>query len=172
MPPRATPRIVVDTNIFVPAIVGATAQPPGTSASAGLVRAWRGGLCTLVVSAPLLAEYLDVMQRPQFGVRPARARQLCAAVARAALVVEPDLGRVLLRKDPDDNMVLLTAVAGRADLLVTDNIADFAEIATLPGGTASLRYRGVRVVGLNACLDTIRATHEDADRIMQRRAKW
>ncbi|MEJ7811327.1 MAG: putative toxin-antitoxin system toxin component, PIN family [Gemmatimonadaceae bacterium] len=172
MPPRPKPRIVADTNIFVPAMVGATAQPPGMSASAGLIRGWRAGLCTLVVSAPLLAEYVDVMRRPQFGLAPARAQRLCAVVAKAALEVEPDLGRSLLRRDPDDNMVLLTAVAGRADLLVTDNTTDFAEVATLSGASPGPRYRGVRVVGLGACLDAIRAEHAGADRIMRRRTRW
>lgn len=54
----------------------------------------------------------------------------------------------------------------------SDNRRHFAEIATLCGGTADLRYRGVRVVGLSECLDQIRATHVDAERIMRQRRRW
>ena len=69
-------------------------------------------------------------------------------------------------------MVLKTVLAGKAELLVTDNQNDFKEIATLRSGTADLRYRGVRIVGLSDCLSAIRATHADADRITHRIRRW
>ena len=169
-PPK--PRLVIDTNILVPAVLGATASPPRASASAGLLRAWRAGFCSVVVSEDLLAEYLHVLQRPAFGVSRQRALRLCAQVAARAIVVVPQPGRQLLSRDPDDDMVLKTALAGKADLLVTDNRRHFAEIATLRGGTADLCYRGVRVVGLSHCLDAIRAMHANAEPILRRARRW
>lgn len=56
------PRIVVDTNIFAPAIRATHKVPPIRTAGAGLLEAWRRRWCTLVVSPELLAEYLDVLQ--------------------------------------------------------------------------------------------------------------
>lgn len=142
MTSQPSPRLVIDTNIFVPGLVGATATPPKRSASAGLLRAWRADFCSVIVSEELLAEYLDVLQRPAFGVARKRAFRLCEQIAARAIVVTPPVGHPLLEADPDDDMVLKAALAGKADLLVTDNKGDFAEIATLPGGTPDLRYRG------------------------------
>ena len=69
-------------------------------------------------------------------------------------------------------MVLKTAIAGKAELLVTNNGDAFREIAALRGGTADLCYRGVRVVGLATCLAAIRAEHADAEHMMRARRRW
>lgn len=173
MTAQPRPRLVVDTNVLVPAVIGASASPPGGSAGAGLIRARRGGLCALVVSDDLVAEYEEVLQRRPFGLSPRAARALCARIRERAICVTPARGRPLLTADPDDDMVLKTAVAGKADLfLVTDNRRDFLEIAGLRGGTPDLRYRGVAVVGLSACLDAIRARHADATKVMRSRRRW
>lgn len=168
----ARPRIVLDTNLLVPGVVGATAVPPGPSASASLIRAWTAGYCTLVVSDPLLDEYEDVMQRQPFGIAARAAAMFREVIANRAVVVKVRESRSLLTRDPDDDVVLKTALAGKAEMLVTNNVDDFREIAALPGGTAGLCYRGVRVVGLPACLAAIRATHADAERAMRRRRRW
>jgi putative PIN family toxin of toxin-antitoxin system len=166
------PRIVVDTNIFVPGLIGAIAVPPGKSASAGLLRAWRGDRCTVVLSEPLLDEYWRVMQRTPFSIPSHKAKRLRDAIRSRALMVAPDPRRVILRRDPDDNIVLLTAIAGRAEFLVTDNTADFQEVNVLGHEHGVLRYHGVRIIGLSECLDMIRALHADADQMMRRRSPW
>lgn len=166
------PRLVVDTNILVPALVSASTQPPGATASAGLIRGWRAGLCSLVTSDALLAECEEVLQRPGFGLSRQQARRLCNALAERAILVTPRAGRLLLTRDPDDDIVLKTAIAGKAHLLVTDNLKHFAEIATLRGGSADLRYRGVKVVRLGECLDVIRTQHAGADHLMRRPRRW
>ena len=99
----ASARVVIDTNIFVPGVVGAIANPPKLSASAELLRAWRGGLCTVIVSDELLAEYLDVLQRPPFSLQRKRAQRIWQAVAGRAVVVSPPLGAPLLTADPNDD---------------------------------------------------------------------
>ena len=163
---------MLDTNLLVPGVVGATAVPPGPSASASLIRAWAAGYCTLVVSDRLLDEYEDVMQRQPFGIAARAAAMFRQVITNRALVVKVRKSRSVLTRDPDDDMVLKTAIAGKADMLVTNNVDDFREIAALPGGTADLCYRGVRVVGLAACLAAIRATHADAERAMRRPRRW
>jgi putative PIN family toxin of toxin-antitoxin system len=172
MSSQPPPRVVIDTNIFIPGVVGASATPPKLTASAGLLRAWRAGFCSVIVSEALHDEYMEVLQRPAFGVGKRRAMRLRARISDRAINVKLPVNRPLLTVDPDDDMVLKTAIAGKAELLVTDNASDFAEIAALRGGTADLRYRGVRVVGLSPCLDTIRALHPNADRIMRRSRRW
>lgn len=170
--PAPRPRIVLDTNLLVPGVVGATNIPPGPSASATLIRLWAAGYCTLVVSEPLLDEYEDVMQRPPFHIGRRVARKVRLVIARQAIVVAVRPSRPLLTRDPDDDLVLKTAIAGKAELLGTNNTDDFREIAALLGGTPDLRYRGTRVVGIGGCLSAIRAEHADATRAMRRRRRW
>ena len=171
-PASQPPRLVIDTNILVPAVVGAAADPPAPTASASLLRAWHAGFCSVVVSAVLLDEYEDVLQRPPFGVPDAAAARYCRAIGRRAVRVAPLRSKALLTRDPDDDLVFRTALAGRADLLVTHNLRDFAEVAALPGGTPDLRYRGLRVVGLGDALAAIRAHDPRAETAMRRPRRW
>ena len=163
------PRIVVDTNIFAPAIRATHKVPPVRTAGAGLLEAWRRRWCTLVVSPELLAEYLDVLQRDEFRLSYKEADRVCRGIARTAVVVSPPASQPLLTLDPGDDIVLKTAIEGGADFLVTDNTRHFAEIAKLKGGSPGLRYRGVTVVGLSRVLDAIRATHAQARTTLPRR---
>lgn len=169
MASRPAPRIVVDTNIMVPALVALAARPRHDTAGAALLWYWRKRYCTFVVSAPLLQEYEDVLQRPAFGMRPAEASQVCTRIAHAAPVVSVPSSKPLRTVDPGDDMVLKTAIAGRAELLLTNNGRHFAEVATLPGGTVDLQYRGVRVVGLTDAMRAIHMTHPASRSAYQRR---
>ena len=85
-----------DTNLLVPGLVGATAVPPGPSASASLIRAWAAGYCTLVVSDRLLDEYEDVMQRQPFGIAARAAAMFRQVITNRALVVKVRKSRSVL----------------------------------------------------------------------------
>lgn len=147
---------------MVPALVAAAARPERCTAGASLLWCWRHGYCTLVVSDELLSEYEDVLQRAPFSVTLQSAKALRSQFTRLAHVVSPAVGRPLLTVDPGDDMVLKAAIAGKADLLVTNNRRDFEEVATLDGGTADLKYRGVHVVNLTDALRAIYAQHPSA----------
>ena len=168
-------RVVVDTNVFVPAAIAATAAPPRSTAGAGLLRAWRAGFCSLIVSDELLAEYREILQRAPFNITSGSATLLIGQVRKLAIVVSPKATKAILKRDPDDDMVLKTALAGKAHFLVTDNRRDFEELVPpqrkLAKG-AQLAYRGVRVVGLSDCLDAIRAAHPDAGQVMGKKSRW
>ena len=98
-----------------------------------LILAEAGRIVPLATPA-LFLEYEDVLKRPE--QREASGLSLAevdtALVALAALV-EPVEVRFAWRPqltDPDDEMVLEAAVNGRADALVTHNLADFAQAAS------------------------------------------
>jgi predicted nucleic acid-binding protein len=88
---------------------------------------------TLIASVPLMFEYQAVMTRPEHleasGLSVLDIEVLLDAVAavaeptRLAFIWRPAL------RDPDDDMVLETAVNGMADAVVTFNIRDFGTIA-------------------------------------------
>jgi putative PIN family toxin of toxin-antitoxin system len=106
-------------------------------ASRQLLMAAFDGTIIMVVSVPLMLEYEAVLTRPEQLLEVGLAREEMSSVLDAlAAVVEPvDLWfhwRPRL-KDPADEMVLETAVNGRADRLVTFNQRHFAEAAAALG---------------------------------------
>ena len=83
----------------------------------------RSGELTLVISPALLAELADVISRPKFDsilVRSntSRSRTLDELRRLAEVVEVPPLPQPVCR-DPDDDEVLATAIAGQVDLIVS-----------------------------------------------------
>ncbi len=141
-------RAVVDTNVWISAVL----NPQGPPAS--IRAALREALFTLVTSEPLLAELGEVLSRPRFasryGVTPDDIAELVALLRERAEVV-PVTGTVHLCRDPDDDVVIETALAGRADALVTrdDDLKAVAELESI------LRDRGVVVLTVRRFLTAL-----------------
>jgi putative PIN family toxin of toxin-antitoxin system len=120
-------RVVLDTNILV------AASRSRLGASFALLQALRNGRYKALVSVPLMLEYEAVLQRPEHLAASGRSVTMTAAFLDAlCLCVEPVHLHYLWRpqlRDPADEMVLETALNGRADALVTLNVGDFAAAA-------------------------------------------
>lgn len=120
-------RVVLDTNI----LVSATRSRLG--ASFAVLRALRQGRFMALVSVPLLLEYEAVLKRPEHLQAGNRTLAMADAFLDAlCLHAEPVHLHYLWRpqtRDAADEMVLETALNGRADALVTLNAADFAKAA-------------------------------------------
>ena len=121
------------------AIVAAMRSPTG--ASAAIVRKARQGKVALLASVPLAMEYEAVCARPEHQLAAGLSEQevrifIDAVIAIAEPVKIHYLWRPQLR-DPSDEMVLETAVNGRANLLITFNVRDY--------GTAPARF-GIEVM--------------------------
>ena len=115
--------VVLDTNVFV------AAARSRNGASFALLAALRLNRFRLLVSVPLFLEYEAVLKRPEqlaAGQRnPAMVDAFLDALAMRAVPVHMFfLWRPQLR-DAADEMVLETALNGRADALVTFNVNDF-----------------------------------------------
>ena len=120
-------RLVLDTNVLV------AAQRSGAGASALVLAAARERKVTLLASAALFVEYEAVLTREEhLSAAGASKDVVIAALDALASIIEPVEIRFLWRpqaSDPDDDMVLEAAVNGRADALVTFEIATFAAAA-------------------------------------------
>lgn len=117
-------RVVLDTNV----LVAATRSRNG--ASFALLQSLRNRRFVALASVPLMLEYEAVLKRPEHLAVGGRTADMADAFLDAmSLFIEPVhlyyLWRPQLR-DPADEMVLETALNGRADALVTLNIDDFA----------------------------------------------
>src|SRR2546423_6308488 len=89
----------------------------------------RGGLVVLA-PPPLFLEYEDVLKRPEHrlshGLAPEAIEEFLAELAALIEPVEVHFQWRPQSRDPNDEMVLEAAINGRADALVTYNVADFA----------------------------------------------
>lgn len=130
--------VFLDTNVFVAGVF--FSGPPAT-----ILRAWREGRITLVVSPPIMDEYRRVMHElaAQFpAVDPGPPLELMAIHAR--LVQAPPLPETVCT-DPTDDMFLGRALAGDSRVVVS-------------GDKALLRtsgYRGIEVITPRAFLSHI-----------------
>ena len=109
----AIERVVFDTNILISAAISPLGKP------FACVR-WALANATQITSAAMYEELRTRLQRPRIArllVEP-HATQFLQDAASAFQVVAPAQIDPVCR-DPDDDVVLATAVAGRADCIVT-----------------------------------------------------
>jgi putative PIN family toxin of toxin-antitoxin system len=127
--------LVLDTDV----VVAAMRSPAG--ASAAIVRAIRQERATLLLTVGLALEYEAVCRRLEHRIEVGlNAKEVGAFVDAVIAMAEPVQTHFLWRpqlRDPNDEMVLETAVNGGADGLVTFNIRDY--------GTAAARF-GVEIL--------------------------
>jgi uncharacterized protein len=112
-------RLVLDTNVVASALLWD--GPPRR-----LLQAGRGEAVRLFTRAPLIAELADVLARPKFAKKIEASLlsvdELVGLYAELALVVRPS-AVPRLAPDPDDDVVVGTALAAKADYLVTGDRA-------------------------------------------------
>ncbi|MBI5303093.1 MAG: putative toxin-antitoxin system toxin component, PIN family [Chloroflexi bacterium] len=110
---RSTPRVVIDTNLFVRGLMNGPVTRP-------LIEAWKQKRFTLVTSEALLTEIVTVLARPKFRRYFALAdvTELVQLIVEQGEIVEPTV-RLQLCRDPKDNVFLDIAVTGHCNFLVT-----------------------------------------------------
>ena len=108
-------RAVFDTNVVVAAIKSRSA----TSPNAELLRRWQNEEFELLYSLDLLSEYAEKLWTRRGD--PDRVDRFLADLLAVGtpIQVEPDTIKPLIAADPDDDLVIACAVAGRATHLVT-----------------------------------------------------
>jgi putative PIN family toxin of toxin-antitoxin system len=111
-------RLVLDTNI----VVSAALKPDGLQRTVWVIAMTRPA--QLYVTKNVLAEYRDVLARPEFEISKGHRLQVFQMLKNRARIVKP--ARALrVAKDPDDDMFLECAEAARADYLITGNPRHF-----------------------------------------------
>jgi len=116
---------VLDTSVVV---AGLRTRLGAGNAVLRLVE--EGGI-RLLATPPLFLEYEDVLKRPEHrlahGLTPFEIDEFLAELAALIEPVEVHFQWRPQTRDPNDEMVLEAAINGRADAVVTYNVADFAE---------------------------------------------
>jgi putative PIN family toxin of toxin-antitoxin system len=134
-------RVVLDTNVVLSGFFwnGHPRRLLGTEFDDKLLR---------ITSEPLLDELADVLHRPKFQHRLARSplslEQLLDRYTESSLVIIPH-STPQIAPDPDDDVVIGTAIAARADFIVTGD----------HGLLSVLEYEGVRILSVREAMDRL-----------------
>jgi putative PIN family toxin of toxin-antitoxin system len=111
-------RLVIDTNV----VASAALKPEGLQRTVVLLAMTKPA--RWYVSDPIVSEYATVLARPELKIRRSMRQQLVQLIKNHTRVVTPS--RVpQVTSDPDDNIFVECADAGRADYLVTGNQRHF-----------------------------------------------
>lgn len=137
-------RVVIDTNVLVAACLG-------TGSAAAVVAACLSGRCVPVVGNALLNEYEDVFSRDALfaGSRltaDERAELLDIFISRCQWGTVYFMWRPNLRDEADNHLVEL-AIANGAEVIVTRNLRDLANM--------ELRFPQLRVLSPEVFLKEI-----------------
>ena len=120
---RKKPKAVIDTNIFISALLG--------SSNAGkILDKFTGGKFDLIISKEILDELIEVISRKKFSniFRPEDIKKLIDLLETDAEIIIPE-GKVSSAcKDPKDYIVLACAADGKADYIITGD-SDMLEIS-------------------------------------------
>lgn len=119
-------RVVIDTSVLVSAVLFEQSPPRSVLRQTML-------LYTPLVSDELIREYQRVMSGSKFDAYTPRGKRLALLVAyiRAATHVEIS-GTLSVCRDPRDDMVVETALIGKAEVLVT-GYDDILALRPIPG---------------------------------------
>lgn len=117
-------RIVLDTDVMFAAFHSSA------GASRHLLLEVLDGKAQLLVSTTLMVEYEAVLTRPgnlaKFGIDAADVLDVLDEVAGLCVPVAFDYRWRPGAADPDDDLVLETAINGAADVIASFNLADMA----------------------------------------------
>jgi putative PIN family toxin of toxin-antitoxin system len=138
-------RVVIDTNIWIRALLGGQATLP-------VLTAWQNNKFQLIVSEPLLTELEAVWQRPRFKerIKPEQAQALLEQLRWRGHIIEVMTIPPYCR-DPKDQPVLATAIDGHAEVLVTGD-ADLRADEALRQEMAAY---GVQLWGIDTFLNNL-----------------
>lgn len=131
-------RVVVDTNVLVSALI--KKGKPLTLVQRLLDKH------TVILSSQMLAELADVLSRDKFTITNAQIDLFISLLLRKSTVTSVSGNLKVILKDPDDNIVLLTAVNGKANYIVSGD----KHLLTLR------KYEGIEIVTISQMLEILR----------------
>ena len=94
----------------------------------------------------MLAELVDVLSRDKFAITNAQIDLFISLLLRKSTVISVIGNLEVILKDPDDNIVLLTALNGKAGFIVSGD----KHLLTLR------KYEGIEIVTISQMLEILR----------------
>ena len=104
-------RVVLDTNVFVSAVINSE-----ESRKLLLLLLEKH---MVISSSQIIAELADVLSRDKLSTTNAQVEKFVSVIVKKAIMVKVDSISKVVLEDPDDDMILGTALTGKADYIVT-----------------------------------------------------
>ena len=105
-------RAVLDTNVLVSAIIS-------DGKSRELLKKGIANMYSIVISDLILKELITVLRRPKFKTSEDEVHRVLLALIRTADVIRVQTRIKAVKEDPKDDMIIATAIDGKADMIVT-----------------------------------------------------
>lgn len=127
-------RVVIDTNVLISGLIQKSGFP------FKVVKFWEDEVIVLITSIATIEEAERVLNYPKIRKRYALtnddiSRTVSNLLKYSVLVEDPPIPNVI-EQDPDDNKILATALAGKADYIISGDM----HLLTLKN------YRGIEIV--------------------------
>jgi putative PIN family toxin of toxin-antitoxin system len=141
-------KVVIDTNIWISGLI-ATSET-----AAKLVDEWKTGKFSVVISEQQILEIYEVLTRPKFSskyhITEKEIRDLVTLIKDKAERVTLK-NNITICRDPDDNIIIETAIRGKARYLMSGDkdIMDDKDVLSL------LSQHGILVISLSNFLPLI-----------------
>lgn len=104
-------RAVLDTNIFISAVLGGRLGI--------IIDEWKAGKFKLIVTDAIAREYLDVINRPKFNIPQAEIIAVSDYLLQLGEFVTSAEEIHIIVADPTDNKFLEAATAGQVNFIVS-----------------------------------------------------
>ena len=128
-------RAVLDTNIFISGIKSQKASP------GQVLDAWKKKQFIVVTSPQLIEEVHEVLMRPAIldllKQTPDEISVFIKLLIQKTFVTDGKLHVNVLKNDPDDNIIIATALEGQASHIVTGDNKSLLPLK---------EYRGIRIL--------------------------
>lgn len=123
-------RIVLDTNIFISAVLGGRLGV--------ILDEWKMGKFKLIVTDAVAHEYLDVINRPKFKIPEEEIVAVTDYLLQVAEFVTPEETIHVIVADLTDNKFIEAAIAGKVDFIVSGDahlleLKSFRDIPIITG---------------------------------------
>jgi putative PIN family toxin of toxin-antitoxin system len=133
-------KVVIDTNVVVSAHLNGEGLP------AAILDLASSKIILMCISAAIMAEYEDVLRRPQLKLDPARTASSLDVIRNTSRLVKPT--RIIAwAADESDDRFLECASAASADFIITGNTKHFPE-----------RFENIRIVTPREFIELIAPT--------------
>jgi uncharacterized protein len=140
--------VVIDTNVWVSAFLNPKGFP------ARLIQLGKTGSFSIVSSLPLLDELQEVLLRPRIvKIRRSAEIDVPRFMAGVAAVVQlvPVSGQLSLCRDPDDDVILETAIHGNAAYVISRDEDLTRDLDLID----HLRERGIEAMTVQRFIDRL-----------------
>ena len=104
------PRVLLDTNVLVSAVISQG------KARELLNKAIEERKFSIVISDPILKEFMTVLRRPKFKTDEEEVNKLILAVIQTSDIITLTSRFEIVKEDPDDNIIINTALDGKRKL--------------------------------------------------------